>query len=72
MPLAKISTIMSNTIKGYDKYEVKNAVETLQRAKEIEADPAFMNAVQEEAERQKSALSSITNKSNGRPTRSGI
>ena len=61
-PIAKMISEKSDTIMGYDKYSVKNAVETLQRAREIEGDPAFMNAVQAEAERQKDALSIIANK----------
>jgi len=62
-PIAQMISEKSNTIMGYDKYQVQNAVETLKRAKEIEQDPAFMKAVQVEAERQKQALKDITRES---------
>jgi hypothetical protein len=51
-----------NTIMGFDRYLVEDGVKTLQRAREIEGDPAMMKAVQFEAGRQKEALSSITKK----------
>ena len=53
----------SNTIMGYDKYQVQSAVDTLKRASEIKQDPAFMKAVEVEAERQKQALAGITRSS---------
>ena len=59
-PIVQMISEKSNTIMGYEKYQVQNAVDTLKRAKEIEQDPAFMKAVQAEAERQKQALQSIT------------
>ena len=62
-PIVQMISEKSNTIMGYDKYRVQNAVDTLKRAKEIEQDPAFMKAVQAEAERQKQALQSITRES---------
>ena len=51
-----------NTIMGFDRYLIEDGVRTLQRAKEIENDPAMMKACQVEAERQKEALNSITRK----------
>ena len=62
-PIAKMISEKSNTIMGYDKYQVRNAVDTLKRANEIKQDPAFMKAVEVEAERQKQALAGITRSS---------
>ena len=60
-----------DTILGFDKWKVQDAVNTLQRAKEINDDPAFMKAVGVEAERQKQALSGIANSSGTRNRRHG-
>lgn len=46
---------------GYDRYQVEDAVRTLQRAKEIQQDPSFMRAVKVEAKRQVEALKSVSN-----------
>ena len=64
MGLVKVSDVMASKVKGYDKYEVKSAVDTLQRAKEIESDPAFMAAVEEEAARQAESLKTIVREKN--------
>lgn len=50
----------SNTIRGYDKYEVEEAVRTLQRAKDIDSNPGLMEAVTIEVENQKQSLNAIS------------
>jgi hypothetical protein len=61
-PISSMMNVDSDKIMGYDKYLVKNAVETLQRAKEINNDPGFMKAVEVEAQRQVDALRGIAGK----------
>jgi len=39
-------------IDGYDRWEVTNAVDTLKRAKEIEANPKFLKVVLDEMDRE--------------------
>jgi hypothetical protein len=45
-----------------DEWEVKNAVDTLQRAEEIKNNPKMMRAVKKEAEKQKKALDKVVQK----------
>ena len=51
--------IKQQTIGGKDKWEVENAVDTLQRAEEIKRDKSMMKAVSIEAKRRQVALKKI-------------
>jgi hypothetical protein len=65
-PISNILNNKKNLIMGYDRYQVEEGVRTLQRAKEIEGDPAFLRAIQLEADRQIGALNSIAKKGGSR------
>jgi len=45
-----------------DEWEVKNAVDTLQRAEQISQDPQMMKAVRGEVRKQKKALDTVARK----------
>lgn len=45
-----------------DDWEIKNAVDTLQKAEEIQSNPAMMKKVKAEAMKQKKALDKVVTK----------
>ncbi len=61
-PISEMIDNKKNTIMGYDRYLVEEGVRTLQKAKEINADPQFHKAIQSEANRQVEALKGIANR----------
>ncbi len=51
--------VMPDKKKGYDKYELDNAVETLQRAEEIKADKKLMKALGPHLAKKVKAITSV-------------
>ena len=60
------STVKVVKRRKLDEWEVKNAVDTLQRAEEIQSDPTMMKAVKGEVMKQKKALDKVATKTKGK------